>query len=163
MKYMKTSLPIILYVALGMSVLVMVSVLVLVVYTNTHREAPPLPPIHYTQEDYYPDRAVYAPGDTLMYTPTLTINVGGRVDFLRTYWDDTRSQSARLCDGAFAPQDAFSRNLPRGIIGNARGGMAVPYTVPKLPPGHYRILNSATKPSGGESDYEVPFEIIETC
>jgi hypothetical protein len=124
---------------------------------------PPQPPIRYTQLDYYPDRAVYAPGETLVYTPTLIVNLAGRTNFLRTYWDDTRNQSARLCDGTSVPQDEFSRNLPRGIIGNARGGTSVSYTVPKMPPGHYRILNSATKPSQGESDYEVPFEIRQAC
>lgn len=121
------------------------------------------PPIHYTDQEYAADKAVYMPGETLIYTPTLVIKREGRTFFLRTFWDDTRDGAARLCDGSDAPQDEFSRNLPRGIIGNARGGRQVTIVVPKLPPGSYRLLSSALKVGGGESHYEVPFRVERAC
>jgi hypothetical protein len=125
---------------------------------------PPEPPIHYTHGEYAPDKSVYAPGETLIYTPTLVVKLEGRTDFLRTYWDVTRSAPARLCDGREAPQEQFSRNLPRGIVGNARGGNQVRKFVPKMPPGDYVLLSSAVKAGGGgEGYYEVAFSISEPC
>lgn len=124
---------------------------------------PPEPPIHYTEAEYPPSKAIYAPGETLTYTPTLVLKVKGHTDFWRSYYDDTRDKTAVLCDGSPSPQDSFWRNLPAGSIGNARGGRTVSYVVPKMPPGKYRLQSSATKPSGGEGYYEVPFEITEPC
>jgi hypothetical protein len=122
------------------------------------------PPIHYTQATYEPNKAVYAPGETLIYTPSLQVAQEGWTDFLRTFWDATRDSSAKLCDGSDAPQDAFSRNLPRGILGNARGGRAVSVVVPKMPPGDYILQSSAVKHSGGgQGYYEVKFSITQAC
>lgn len=125
--------------------------------------SPPEPPIHYTQAEYAPARAVYAPGESMVYSPTLIIKAAGRVDVFRSFWDRDRDQNAALCSGGAAPTIAISRNFPMSVIGNVRGGSRVQLLIPNLPPGRYWLLSSASGPGGGQSVYRVPFDVTQKC
>jgi hypothetical protein len=124
---------------------------------------PPAPPLHYRSIEYAPARSVYAPGETMVYTPELEVRNAGRVDVLRSFWDVTRDQAATLCSGGSAPIIEVKRNLPAGTVGNVRGGKAVRVSVPMMPPGDYLLISSATGPSGGQSVYQVAFSIDAAC
>lgn len=124
---------------------------------------PIAPPLHYTQLAYTPARAVYAPLESMVYTPTLEIKQAGRVDVLRSFWSVTTDSAASLCDGSSAPTTEIKRNLPPGAVGDIRGARAVRITIPNLPPGDYLLLSSATGPGGGQSVYQVSFTVIKKC
>lgn len=121
------------------------------------------PPIHYTQAEYTPQHAAYAPGESLVYTPTLVIKVAGRVNVLRSYWNVTTDRNAVLCSGQPAPVIEISRNLPIGSIENVRDGNAVRLPVPDLPNGEYLLLSSAVGADGGQSVYQVRFKVVRSC
>lgn len=123
----------------------------------------PAAPLEYTQHEYTPARADLAPGDTLICSPTLTIRAAGRIDILRSYWNVDTGADAVLCSGVPAPIIQLSRNRPRGILNNFRGGASVSLPVPNLPPGHYLLLSSASGPGRGQSDYQVAFRVTKPC
>lgn len=126
-------------------------------------EPPPEPPIHYTQDEYLPARAIYAPGQTMIYSPTLIIRTPGRVDVFRSFWNRDKDANAALCSGQPAPTISVSRNFPATTLGNVRGGSRVQVLIPPLPPGRYWLLSSAVGPDGGQSMYQVPFVIAKQC
>lgn len=125
--------------------------------------APPEPPIHYTQGEYLPERSVYAPGESFVYSPTLVIKTAGRIDVFRSFWDRTHDRNATLCSGGSAPTISIARNFPISTVGNVRGGSRVQLIVPPLPPGDYYLISSASGPNGGQSVYVVPFSIRREC
>jgi hypothetical protein len=120
-------------------------------------------PLHYTQVEYTPERSIYAPGETMVYTPALEVKRAGRVDVLRSFWSRSADESATLCNGESAPTITVTRNLPTGTVGNVRGGRAVRVEIPDLPPGDYLLLSSASGPVGGQSVYEVRFSVRQAC
>lgn len=123
----------------------------------------PSAPLEYTAHDYAPARADLAPGDTLIYSPTLTVRAPGRIDILRSYWNVDTGTDAVLCSGQPAPIIEISRNRPRGVLNNFRGGASVRLPVPNLPPGRYLLLSSASGPGRGQSEYQVRFSIRQKC
>jgi hypothetical protein len=125
--------------------------------------AGPGAPLQYTERSYTPEHSVLAPGDTLVYTPTLVIRRAGRIEVLRSFWSVDTSKDAALCSGDPAPIIEIVRNRPASIIGNVRGGVAVTVPVPNLPPGRYLLLTSVSGPGGGQDAYEVPFVITKNC
>lgn len=136
---------------------------ILAVLIQTYRAAQRSAPLEYTQSSYTPDRAVYRPGDSLVYTPTLVVRHEGRVNVLRTFWDLTRNQSAQLCSGVAAKRITIENNLPVGIVGNVRGGRSVPVRLEDLPNGDYALITSASGPDGGQGVYEVRFTVVGSC
>lgn len=124
----------------------------------------PQPPLEYTQHSYLAETVQLRTGQHLRYTPELIVRESGRVDILRSYWSIDKSADAVLCDGTTpAPTETISRNRPKGIIGNIRGGRYVDTPVPNLPKGKYLYLTSASGPGRGQSDYEVYFEVVSNC
>ena len=120
------------------------------------------PPIDYSQERYLPERAILAPGETLYYTPTLTIAHGGYIKFVRTWWNADTQQVALDCTGAAIPSIVGERSLPVLVAGVVRGNV-VKLAVPALPPGHYQLVSTAIGPTGGSASYYVPFEVMRPC
>lgn len=148
------------YIAIGVAV---AAVLIVTIFLYL-LVRPPEPPIHYTQSEYYPDKDVYAPGETMVYSPSLVIRQEGIIEFVRTFWDVTHDRSALLCDSTDAPQDRFLRDFPPGTIGNARGGRVVMVLIPKLPPGDYIYRSTAVRwVTPGQSNYSVQFRIETPC
>lgn len=123
----------------------------------------PAAPLEYTQHEYAAARTELAPGETLVYSPTLTIRAAGRIDILRSFWNADKGSDAVLCSGQPAPIIQISRNRPRGVLNNFRGGAVVSIPVPNLPPGHYLLLSSASGPGRGQSDYQVAFRVTKPC
>lgn len=159
-KLMQATRPYIPYTPFAAVAIVMVAIAVVALIRLA---APPEPPIHYTQAAYLPERALYAPGESLVYTPTLIIKTPGRVTVLRSYWNLGTDRNATLCSGQSAPVIEISRNLPAGSIGNVRDGNAVRLPVPDLPNGDYLLLSSAVGAGGGQSVYEVRFRVVGSC
>lgn len=126
------------------------------------RLTPPEPPLHYTQAEYTPERPVLAPGGTLVYTPTLTVNRSGRIEIVRSFWDVGRNQAATLCDGSAAPSVSIARALPLSLHGALRQ-QPVRIELPNLRPGVYLLVSSATKPDGGEAGSQVRFRVTKRC
>lgn len=171
-RFMKRAQPWAMTIAGTMAAVVMLGLLGLVVYQSIVPPSPPTPPLRYVvsetdtsiAETFASDRSIYAPGETLIYTPTLIRQKHGRVDVSRAFYDVTRDQSALLCDGSPAPQIEFWRPLPRGVSHNVRGGRQVLIAIPKMPPGDYLVQSSVIDPAnGGEAYVEVPFSIREPC
>ncbi len=159
-KIVQVTKPYIPYTPFAAVAIVMVAVVVFALF----RLAQPVqPPLHYLQAEYQPARSVYAPLETLSYTPTLEVKTAGRVTVLRSFWNRTKDSAASLCDGSSAPTVEVVRNLPAGTVGNVRGGRAVLVAVPKLPPGDYWLISSAVGPSGGQSVTEIPFRVEKSC
>lgn len=123
---------------------------------------PPEPPLAYMQAEYEPERRVLAPGQTLIYTPTLTVNHAGRVELIRSFWDVGRNQSAMLCDDTLAPSVEIVRALPPLLHGVLRQ-QPVRLPIPNLKPGTYLLVTSATNPEGGEAVTQVPFRVTQRC
>lgn len=147
----------------GLFALPLLCIIPIVVYGFFILARGPEPPLEYTQHEYQAERTELAPGDTLIYTPTLYIRAAGRIDILRTFWSVDRSADAVLCSGEPAPIVQITRNRPRGILNNFRGGSAVKLPIPNLPPGDYLLLSSASGPGRGQSDYQVKFSIRRKC
>lgn len=120
-------------------------------------------PIEYSQAEYQPERGELAPGEFLVYTPTLKINQAGRVDIFRSFWNRDTDSNAALCSGGPAPVYEIHRNFPVGVVGNVRGGRQARIAIPDLPPGRYWLITSAAGPNGGQSVTEVGFVIIQPC
>ena len=118
------------------------------------------PALEYTQRYYQAARAVYAPGERIVYTPTLRYRDWGPVDVRRTFNVRPSGVHARLCDGSDAPV----RDIPRNLVFESVGVYREPNTselVPKLPPGDYWLTNSAK--GERKSQYQVPFSVVEPC
>ena len=124
---------------------------------------PPEPPLHYTQAEYKAEKAVYAPGESMVYSPTLIVARAGRIDVLRSFWSRTKDANATLCSGVSAPTISVSRNFPASVVGNVRGGARVQLLIPPLPPGDYWLLSTATGANGGQGVYQVPFRVERAC
>ncbi len=144
-------------IALGLSILFVFGVMLV------RLAQPPEPPLHYTQAEYKPERTIYAPGEPLVYSPTLIVARAGRIDVLRSFWSRTKDANATLCSGQSAPVIQISRNFPPSTVGNVRGGSRVQLLVPLLPPGDYWLISSASGPNGGQSVYSVPFKVTQAC
>ena len=140
-----------------------VGVALFAVYTLVLRT--PVAPLTYVSPSYIADRQVYAPGDTLVYTPALTVERAGITQVTRSFWDVDKGSFALLCDGTPAPT---LRNDPRVFPARAHGKAVanrVPIKIPNLPPGRYLVSSSAVKPTGdgGEALSEVEFLIARPC
>jgi hypothetical protein len=98
------------------------------------------PPLAYSDEVYAPERAIVNPGETLFYTPTLTIKQGGYIKIVRSFWNIATNQAATDCDGAAVPSVVVERALPRLLAGEVRGNI-VKLEVPRLPPGRYQLVS----------------------
>ncbi len=159
-KIVEVTKPYVPYIPFAAVAIVMVAVVAFALFRLAR---PPEPPIHYTQEEYTPNKAVYEPGQSMVYSPTLVIRVPGRVNVLRSFWDRTNDRNAVLCSGQSAPVLQVSRNFPPTTIGNVRSSGRVQLLIPDLPPGEYWLLSSASGPDGGQSQYAVPFSIRKEC
>ncbi len=128
---------------------------------------PPTPPFTYTQAEYQAERPVYAPGETLSYTASLTIDRAGAIEIIRGFRARPSSGRARLCNGQNAT--TFGKNpgdepppFPPEAIGTEVEGR-VNISIPELPPGDYWLISSASKKDGGESLTKVAFSITQKC
>lgn len=140
--------------------MVMIAVLVIVIARIANPAAPPL---RYTQDVYQPERAVYAPGETMVYTATLTVERAGAIHIVRGWRTLPGHARARLCDGSNAPvlQDTPPPFPPEAVDSEVEGRIVV--TVPNLPPGRYVLVTSATKDDGGETVTQAPMEVRAPC
>lgn len=130
---------------------------------------PPTPPLVYTDYTYAAERAVYAPGDTLVYTATLAVAREGRFDVRRGWRNRLPGPApkpeplARLCDGTEAPTiDVARPAYTRDAVGATTEGQ-IAWPVPLLPPGDYWLISSAIKLDGGEAITRVPVTITRPC
>lgn len=144
----------------SVAAIVMVCVALYAVYSYIR---PPEPPLHYSAAEYQAERPTYAPGENLVYTPTLTVRRTGLVTVIRTFWSVSQDTAATLCDGSSAPIIEVKRILPAGLVGDVRGGRQVRIPVPNLPPGDYLLLSSASGPNAGQSVYQVRFSVTQSC
>ena len=124
---------------------------------------PPAQPLQYTQDVYLAERPVYAPGETLIYTASLTVKRAGALDLVRGWRTRPANGRARLCNGDNAPiihdtPPPFSIDA----VGNEVEG-AIKVVVPDLPPGDYWLVSSVAKRDGGESLTKVPVTIRQAC
>jgi hypothetical protein len=159
-KLMSATKPYIPYFPFAIVAVVMIAV---TIFALLRLAQPPEPPLHYTAAEYPAARPVYAPMETMIYTPTLIVKQEGRIDVLRSFWSRTLDSAALLCDGSPAPTIEARRNLPAGTVGDIRGGRAVLVPIPNLPPGDYWLISSATGPGGGQSVYQTPFRVVRAC
>ena len=120
------------------------------------------PPLSYSDERYTPEHVVVNPGETLFYTPTLTVRQGGYIKIVRSFWNVDLNQAATACDGSPIASIVTERSLPRLLAGVVRGNI-VRLTVPSLPPGRYQLISSAIGANGGEAWYHVDFLVDTPC
>lgn len=128
--------------------------------------SPAEPPIHWTAAEYTPERHVYAPGDTIVYTPTLRMLYGGEVAGLRSFWDVAHVRPARTCDNAPTPTYEINNNFPAGEYGNlVTGAPSVALPIPALPPGDYTIETNVHGfgVATGQTGYVVRFSVTQAC
>jgi hypothetical protein len=135
----------------------------LLVYVLIRLTGGPAQPLQYTQSVYAAERPIYAPGDTMSYTATLTIERSGGVRLIRGWRTMPGAARARLCNGENAPViEDVPPPFPASAVGhNVEGRVSV--VVPDLPPGDYRLVSTVYKFDGGESLTEVPVRIIKLC
>lgn len=123
----------------------------------------PAQPFEYTRDEYQAEHFIYAPGETLVYTPTLTVKRSGVFDTRRGWRTRPAAQRARDCAGNPIPPivDNPPPFPPDAIDTDVETRVAVP--VPNLPPGDYWLVSSVTKPDGGESITKVAFRVLTPC
>ena len=128
----------------------------------------PQAPLKYTQKEYQAERAVYAPGETLVYTATLTVKRVGALTLTRGYRISAPGTKAdfgraRLCNGTNAPViSEMVPPFPEGSLGvNVEGKVSVP--VYDMPPGSYWLVSSVGKADSGESLTQVALTITKPC
>lgn len=122
------------------------------------------PPLSYTEPEYAAERMVYAPGETLVYTASLTIARAGDIEEVeRGFRTRPAAGRARLCDGAYAPLiETDPPPFPAEAVGTeVESRIEVP--IPNLPPGDYWVISSAKKGDGGEALTEVAFSVLVSC
>jgi hypothetical protein len=121
----------------------------------------PSPPLVYTKDTYDAERLVYVPGETLVYTASLTIAESGDVDVERGW--RTRPGEARslLCDGTPAPvlEDDPPPFSPGAVDNEVEGRITV--RVPDLQPGDHWLISSVK--GLGEAVTRVPVRIERPC
>lgn len=124
---------------------------------------PPAPPLTYTRDTYQPERVVYAPGETLVYTASLTVDRAGALELTRGWRTRPAEGRARLCNGENAPviHDGPPPFSPGAVGTEVEGRIRV--VVPDLPPGDYWLISSVIKKDGGESLTRVPVRIERPC
>ena len=124
---------------------------------------PPAPPLSYTQGEYTAERPIYAPGDTLVYTASLTIERAGAVQVVRGWRARQSAARVRLCDGTNAPvvQDTPPPFPPDAVGTEVEGRIEVP--VPELPPGDYWLVSTVKKDDGGEAISKVGVIVERPC
>lgn len=145
---------------LGLVLVIVACGLGALIYQSFQPPPPPSAPLEYTQHSYPAERVQLRPGDHLRYSPQLIVRQSGKIEVFRSYWSVDKSADAVLCSGVPAPTDKIERNRPKGIVGNIRGGRVVDVPIPTLPNGKYLYLTSVSGPGRGQSDYEVPFEVV---
>lgn len=124
------------------------------------------PPMRYTADAYPPDKDVYAPGDTLYFSPTIILGHGGQVDGLRTIMDTSTHKRARLCNGLPSRQYDIHTTLDRGLSGNIMtGGPNVPIAIERLPPGRYKVATNVHGygDQAGQIGHDVYFRLETPC
>jgi hypothetical protein len=119
-------------------------------------------PVAYSAASYTAEREVVNPGETLYYTPTLTIRQGGYVRFVRSFWDIGRNQVALDCEGNTTASIVVDRSIPPIVAGVVRGNI-VRLKIPMMPPGDYELVSTAIGPNGGQAYYTVRFRVDTPC
>lgn len=136
-----------------------------VFYIGTLYTQPPAPPLAYTAKEYTPERLVYLPGDTMVFTPALSVKVVDTVQIVRGIRNAETHRQALLCDGTLS--DVSSRiPAPYGFADlNAALEGPFPFPIPNLPPGRYELNNDvfSLHPSGGSAQYSVFFLVARPC
>lgn len=163
MRIMKTAHPYITTVAVIVGTVVMIAMLGIVTYRVT---LPPLdPPVKYTAAVFPPEKPIYAPGETLRYTPTLILRSETEIGGHRFIMSATTRRIARLCDGTPARPIPVVGGAEEGTEANIDGGAFVPILIPKLPPGDYwvRSFVHGYGESSGQATYRVFFSVREPC
>lgn len=125
----------------------------------------PAPPIAYTASVFPAEREFYAPGETLRYTPTLTLRAETEIEGVRILVNARTRRTARLCDGTAAKPIPVLGGAEEGTEANIDGGAFVAIPIPKLPPGDYwvRSFVHGFGESGGQATYKVMFSITKKC
>jgi hypothetical protein len=166
----RPSMAMLLDLAVSLITLIAVGMLIYVVVLVT---AGPRAPLKYTRDIYCAERsqqlengcgpAVYTPGDTLIYTASLTIERAGDIDLERGWRTNPAEGRPRLCNGTLAP--VINEDPPpfsQGAVGNEVEGR-IEVEVPDLPPGHYWLISSVINADGGEALTKVPVLILKKC
>ncbi len=113
------------------------------------------------------DQIAYCAGETLTFTPTLTIlrseRVPGdyrRINVLRV-WKTADDRNAVLRDGTPAPRIAPPANNVR--VGMASQPVFIP--VPDFDPGRYYLATTTASEDGPEGSYDVGIDVLppEAC
>lgn len=113
------------------------------------------------------DQTAYCAGETLVFTPTLTIlrseRVPGdyrRINVLRV-WKDAAFQNTVLRDGTPAPRIEPKPNNVR--VGTVTVAVRVP--VPDFNPGRYYLTTTTASEDGPEGSYDVGINVLppEAC
>src|SRR5690349_6716277 len=76
--------------------IVPIAIYAVVLYIGTWYAQPPAPPLAYTAKEYKPDRLVYLPGDTMVFTPALSVKVVDTVQIVRGIRNAETHGSTRL-------------------------------------------------------------------
>jgi hypothetical protein len=117
------------------------------------------PPVAYTESVYLPTQSIVCPGDTLVFTPTLTIHPPAgtpvvRLLVVRTWWSDDTRTTPRLADGTVVPDVITYRNVLPG-----RYAVPVRFVVPAFSYGRYRMLVTTSDATSTTAGYAVPFTV----
>lgn len=148
------------YILIGALLLLILFVFVAVLIRIAQ---PPPPSLAYSAATYLPGKAVYLAGETMIFTPTITVQHPGIVDARRGWrtfpWDDR----ARLCDGT--PAKIITSEpppFPPSAVGK-KIVLAISVPVPDLPTGDYKLVSTSFNKQGGETTLTVRVRVVGSC
>lgn len=135
-----------------------IAIIAVIVVTTLLAIRKPNAPLTYADEPYY---AQYD-GNTLVYTPTITINRDGRVSFLASLWNLQTHTIAAHCDGTpvndvgwayayYTEQIDSVLILPKALV------------IGRVDKGTYVLAITATKADGGETTYKALLSVDQPC
>lgn len=120
-------------------------------------------PIAYRSKVYTPAADVLAPGDSLVYTPTLVLSREGDLKIVRTFWRLDTHKIARLCTGQVTDSiERQPRSVPDDVLGFVQDDQ-VTVKIPVVPPGDYVLSSTAITNAGGLSPSKVYFRVERPC
>lgn len=159
-KLMKDSQP---YIVSTAAIAAAVVMLIVLVFASYRLVQPRAEPFTYTQDTYLAERPIYAPGETLVYTASLTIERAGAIALERGWRTRPGETRARLCNGENVPVIVdMPPPFSPGAVGTEVEGV-IKVVVPDLPPGDYWLISSISKRDGGESLTRVAVTVTKPC
>lgn len=129
----------------------LIGALGLMLWIGVHLSPPP--PLAYTQDVYQPERAALCPGESLVYTNTLTVNRPALIPFTYSYWSIERQRFA-------TPAEPLQyRPFAQGATLTARRQNVLPFLVA----GRYELWFVAGENGRAAAWHRVPFVIRADC